>query len=84
MHKPKSFLKNEMYKIHWQFEIQTDYFVLDRRPGIVLVNKKRRTCHLLNFAIPEDRWVKIKEIILGSCQRAEKSMEHARDWQWNQ
>ena len=40
IHNPESFLENETYKIHWDFEIQTDYPLLARRPDLVIVKEK--------------------------------------------
>ena len=38
-----------------------DHPILARRPDLVLINKKKRTCQLMDFAIPGDHRVKIKE-----------------------
>ena len=62
MHKSESALENETQKILWDFEIQTDYLILARRPEVILIYKKERTFHLVDFAIPLDHRVKIKEI----------------------
>ena len=35
--------------------------ILARRPYLVLINKKKRICHLVDFAIPVYHRVKIKE-----------------------
>ena len=46
---------------------------------LVLINKNKKTCHLMDFAIPIFQRVKIKEKdrqILGPCQRTEKVVEH--------
>ena len=39
VYKLESILKNEMHKILWDFEIQTDHLILGRKPGLVLINK---------------------------------------------
>ena len=41
MHNPASVLENEMLRILWNFEIQTDYFITARRPELIIINKKR-------------------------------------------
>ena len=48
------------------------------RPSI---NEKKRTCHLVNFVVPADQRVKkkkkkAKRQVPGSCQRAEKEVQH--------
>ena len=50
-----------MHKILWDFEIQTDHPISSRRKDRVLINKKKRTCQLMGFAIPTEHEVKIKE-----------------------
>ena len=41
--------------------MQTDHLIPARRPYLVLINKKKRTCHLVDFAIPADHQVKVKK-----------------------
>ena len=43
MHNLDSVLKNEMGKIHSDFDIQTDHLILARQPNLVSVNKKRES-----------------------------------------
>ena len=43
------------------FVIQMDHPILVRRPDLVLIHNKKRTCHLVDFAILTDKRVKIKE-----------------------
>ena len=60
MYKPKSVLENEMHQILWDFEIQTDHLILTRIPDLGVINKRRRTWHQMDLAIPVDhRWGKI-------------------------
>ena len=41
MHNPESVLENEAHEFLWDFEIQTDHLISDRRQDFVVVNKKR-------------------------------------------
>ena len=50
-----------MFIFLWNFEIQTDYPILTRIPDLVLINKKKRPCQQINFDIPVDHRVKMKE-----------------------
>ena len=50
---------NETLKILRYFETQADYLIPVRKPD--LINKKKRTCHLVDFAVPVDQRVTIKE-----------------------
>ena len=80
MHKPESVLENETHKILWDFEIQTDHLITARRPDLVLINKKKRTCHIVDFAVPADHRVKLKEI-----EKKDKYLDLARELKklWN-
>ena len=51
-----------MHRILWNFEIQTDHLILDRRKDLVIINNnKKRTFCIVDFAILADVRVKIKE-----------------------
>ena len=41
MQNPESVLKNEMHKVLWHFEIQTDPLISARQPDLVIVNTKK-------------------------------------------
>ena len=61
------------HKPFWDFEIQTDHLITARRPDLIIVKKKKKThkkknkekkektCRIVDFAIPLDYKVKIKE-----------------------
>ena len=73
MHNPESVRKNEIHKILKSFEIQTDHLISGRQPDLVIVNKKKkkrkrkkrrkyqRTSWIVDFAVPADHKVKLKE-----------------------
>ena len=58
---PEYILENEMHKILWDFEIQTDHLILTKQPDQTIVNKKKRTCWIMDFAAPANNRVKLKE-----------------------
>ena len=67
MHNQESAQENEMHKLLWDFEIQTDHQISARRPDLIIVNnnkkkKKRkkeiRTCKIMAFTVPADNRVK--------------------------
>ena len=81
MHNPESFLENEMHKLYWNFEIQTDRHISARRPDlIIIINKKERTCRIVDFAVPADHRVKLK-----GCEKRDKCLDLTREWKilWN-
>ena len=61
MHNPESTLENETHKILWDLEIQTNHLILARRPDLVIVYQKIRTCLIVDFDVLADHKVKLKE-----------------------
>ena len=45
----------------WDFSIQIDHVIEAWRPYLVVVDKKRRTCKIIDFAIPGDSRIEGKE-----------------------
>ena len=41
MYNPAPVLENEMHKLLWDFEVQTNYAISGRRPDFIIVKKKR-------------------------------------------
>ena len=80
LHNPKSILENEIHKLLWDFEIQTDHLITARRPHLIIINKKERTCRIVEFAVPADHRVKLKE-----CEKRDKYIDFARELKklWN-
>ena len=60
-HEPRSILENEDYNILYDFSIQTDHVIEARRTDLVVVDKKERTCKIIDFAVPGDSRIKEKE-----------------------
>ena len=54
-------LENEDYKILWDFSIQTDHVIEARRADLVVVDKKERSCKIIDFAVPGDSGIEEKE-----------------------
>ena len=61
MHNPASVLEDETHKLQWDFEIQTDHLISTRRAGLIIINKKKRTSKIVDFAFPTDHRIKSKE-----------------------
>ena len=61
MHNPESVLVNETHKLLKSYEIQMDYLISVRRPHHMKINKKERTCRIVDFAVPADHIVKLKD-----------------------
>ena len=58
---PESVLENEDYKILRDFSIQTDHVIEARRPDLVVVDKKDRSCKIIDFVVPGDSRIEEKE-----------------------
>ena len=77
MPNPESVLENERHKLLWDFEKQTDYLILTRRPDLIIVNKKRKekkTCRIVGFVFPANHRVKSKE-----SEKKDKYLDLARE-----
>ena len=60
-HESKSVLEKEDYKILWDFSIQTDHVIKVQRLDWVVVDKKRRTCKIIDFAVRGESRIEGKE-----------------------
>ena len=63
MHNPASVLENDTHNLLWDFDIQTDHQISARRSDLIIINqkKKKRICKLVDFAVPADHRIKLKE-----------------------
>ena len=79
-HEPERVLENGGYKILWDFSIQTDHVIEARRPDLVVVDKKERSCNIIDFAVPGDSRIEEKE-----KDKIEKYQDLGRELQniWN-
>ena len=74
MHSPESVQENEMHNLLWDFEIQMEHLISARSSDShqrkkkekrgrerERVRERERTCWIVDFAIPGDHRVKLKE-----------------------
>ena len=63
----------------WDFSIQTDHVIEARRPDLVVVDKKERSCKIIDFAVPGDSRIEEEK------DKIEKYQELGRELQkiWN-
>ena len=54
MHNPASVIENDSHKLLWNFNIQTDHIIPARRPDLIIINKKKRICKIVDFAVPQN------------------------------
>ena len=61
MHNPVPVLENDSHKLLWDFNIQTDHLIPARRPDLIIINKRKRICKIVDFAVPGDQRINLKE-----------------------
>ena len=61
-HKPEVLMENNKCKILWDFTVQTDHEIYGRRPDIILVQKDKNLCQIIDFACPNNGRLDNKEL----------------------
>ena len=77
MHNPAPVLENDTHKLLWNFGIHTGHLISARRLDLIMINKKKkkkRTCKIVDFAVPADHRIKLKE-----CEKKDKYLDLARE-----
>ena len=83
MHNSEPVLENVIQKVFRDFEIQTDHLISARWSDLLIVNRKKKTCQIVDFAIPADHRIKLKE-----SEKRDKYLDLAWElkkktwWQW--
>ena len=78
MHNPASVLENETHKLLLDFEIQTYHLISARWQDLIIINKKWRTCRIVDFTVSTDHRVKLKE-----SEKKDKYLDLARKFKKN-
>ena len=60
VHQPQGVMESEEVKLLWDFSIQCDK-VIERRPDIVIVEKRESICKIIDVAVAKDSRVNAKE-----------------------
>ena len=77
-HEPESILENGDYKILWDFSIHTD--VIDaRRPDLLVVDKKERSCKIIDFVVPGDSGMEKEKDKIEKYQDLGKELQEIRN-----
>ena len=77
MHNLAIVLENNTHKLLWDFDIHTDQRISARRPDLIIIKrkkKKKRNCKIVDFAVPADHRIKLKE-----CEKKDKYLDLARE-----
>ena len=80
MHNPALVLQNDSHKLLWDFNIQTGHLIPARRPDLIIINKRKRICKIIDFAVQADHRVNLKE-----GEKKDKYLDLARELKklWN-
>ena len=73
MHNTAPVLENDTHKLLWDFNRQTDHLIQARRSESKK-KKKKRICKIVDFAVPADHRIKLKE-----CEKKDKYVDLARE-----
>ena len=73
MHNPATFRENYTHKLLWDFDSQTDHLIMARTLDLIIINnKKKRVCKIVDFAVPTVHRIKLKE-----CEKKDKYLDLA-------
>ena len=81
MHNPAAVQENDPHKLLSDFYIQTDYLIPAGRPDLIIINKRKRICKILDIAVPADNRINLKESekkdkYLDLARELKKTVEH--------
>ena len=60
MHNRVSVLVNDTHKLLWDFDIKMDHQISTRKPELIIINNKKRTCQIADFTVPTNYRIKLK------------------------
>ena len=75
MHNPAPVLENDTHKLIWDFNMQTDHLISARTPDLKINKKKKRLCKIVDFAVPADHRIKLKE-----CEKKDEYLDFGENW----
>lgn len=59
--KPEGVIEYAHVKLVWDFGIQTSAYIQARRPDVVVVDREKKTCNIIDIAVPVDAGIVEKE-----------------------
>ena len=60
-HEPEKVVENDSWKILWDFTIQTDHIIEARRLDMVIIDKTKNECKIIDFVCPFDSRIEERE-----------------------
>ena len=61
MHNPAPAPENDSHKLLWDFNIQTERLIPARRPDLIIINKRKRICTIVDFVVSADHRINLKK-----------------------
>ncbi len=74
MYNPAPIQENDTHKLQWHFDVKTDHLISARRPNLIIINNKKRICKIVDFVVPADHRIKLKEY-----EKKDKYLDLARE-----
>ena len=74
MHNTALVLEKDTHKLLWDFNVQTDQLIPVRRPDLIIIKEKKRICKIVDFAVPTDNRINLKE-----REKKDKYLDLARE-----
>ena len=62
MYNPAPVLENHTHKLLWDSDIHTDHLISTRRPDQIIITKTKRTCKIVDSAVPANHRIRLKEL----------------------
>ena len=78
MHNPAHVLENDTHKLLWDFNIQTDRLISAKRQDLIIINKKKKICKIVDFTVQADHRINLKE-----CEKRDKYLDLSRELKKN-
>ena len=74
MYNPALVLEKDTHKLLWNIDIHMDHLISSRRPELIIINNKKKIiCKIVDFAVLADHRIKLNE-----CEKKEKYLDLAK------
>ena len=70
------------HKLLWDFDIQTGHLISARNPDLIIINKKKSTCKIVDFAVSADHRIKLKESEKDKYFDLARELKKLRNMKW--
>ena len=74
MHNPEPVQEKNTHKDLWDLERHTDHLISARRPDQIIINQKKGICKIVDFAVPADHRINLKE-----CEKKDNYLDLASE-----